>query len=242
MITTILTAYKRHNYLQEQIDSIKKQTQKSSEIWIWNNTPVGSQPINLKDKFGQDCKVIDCNHNFSFFGRFALATLAQTEYVAIFDDDTIPAPQWFDLCLRTMDEIKDGIIGGAGVRLKNNRTYEPHNKIGWNANPPSKTTEVDLVGHAWFFKKSSLKYFFMEEPKSWDNAEDCHFSAMCQKYGNLKTYVPAIANRPECSPSSKGFYGRDKHASFKIKKGHSLIRNNVCKNLCSGGWKNSWRK
>ena len=241
MITVILNCYKRLNYLEEQIKAIENQTVKPFDIWIWYNNPEDGSQINLNEKLQGKYKVIQSNHNFNFFGRFGLATLAQTEYVAIFDDDTIPAPKWFELCLNTMNEVGDGILGGAGVRL-NSSIYNGHTKIGWNYNPPSVTTEVDLVGHAWFFKKSSLKYFFMEEPKSWENAEDCHFSAMCQKYGNLKTYVPAIAHKPDCNPSYKGDYGRDKNASYLIKNGHMSVRNNVCKSLCDEGWKRSWRK
>lgn len=243
MITTILTSYKRQDYLQEQIDSIKNQTQKSSEIWIWHNTPDGEGPVDLNTEFGSQCKIINSNNNFSFFGRFALATLAQTEYIAMFDDDTIPAPKWFELCLETINEVGDGILGGAGVILHSNQAYSPHNKVGWNGAKPRHTKEVDLVGHAWFFKKSSLKYFFMEEPHSWDNAEDMHFSAMAQKYGSLKTYVPAIGkDMSSYNPSIKGqVYGSDGVASWKYKRGHFSIRNMVASKLCANGWSNPWR-
>ena len=240
MITTILNCYKRLNYLEEQIQAIENQTVKPADIWVWYNNPEDGSQINLNEKLQGKYKVIQSNHNFKFFGRFSLATLAQTEYVAIFDDDTIPAPKWFELCLDTMSEVNDGILGGAGVRLLNNYSYEPHKKIGWNGIQHDNVTQVDLVGHAWFLKKSSLKYYFMEEPYSWDNAEDCHLSAMAQKYGNINTYVPGFKNKPECNPSSKGDYGRDQHASF-FAGNHAGIRNLVCKKLCENGWKNEWR-
>lgn len=243
MITVILNCYKRLNYLEEQIQAIENQTVKPSDIWIWYNNPEDGSQINLNEKLQGRYKVIQSNHNFNFFGRFSLATLAQTEYIAIFDDDTIPAPKWFELCLETMNQVNDGILGGAGVKLINNHSYEPHQKIGWNGDKYDSVTEVDLVGHAWFFKKSSLKYFFMEEPYSWDNAEDMHFSAMAQKYGNLKTYVPGIGKHmPSYNPSIKGrVYGCDSAASWKHKKNHFNIRHMAVNKLCSDGWKNSWR-
>lgn len=241
MITVILNCYKRLNYLEEQIQAIENQTVKPADIWVWYNNPEDGSQINLNEKLQGKYKVIQSNHNFKFFGRFSLATLAQTEYVAIFDDDTIPAPKWFELCLNTMNEVNDGILGGAGIRLLSNYSYEPHQKIGWNGAQDNNVTQVDLVGHAWFFRKSTLKYYFMEEPYSWDNAEDCHLSAMAQKYGNIKTYVPNFKNKPECNPSCKGaHYGNDKHASF-FKGNHKGVRNFVCKKLCENGWKNAWR-
>ena len=60
-----------------------------------------------------------CNHNFKFFGRFAFAMLAQTEYVAIFDDDTIPGKNWFKHCLDHMIQL-NGLLGTTGIQLQKN--------------------------------------------------------------------------------------------------------------------------
>jgi len=63
--------------------------------------------------------------------------------------------------------------------------------LGWNASPGiprDVPIEVDLVGHAWFFKKETLKFLWMEEPVSWETCEDVQFSYLAQKYGKIPTY------------------------------------------------------
>jgi len=127
------------------------------------------------------------DHNWKFYGRFAGALLAETEHIAIFDDDTIPGSRWLENCLNTM-ETHEGILGSAGVILQGS-TYNPHQRCGWPTHNP-ETTQVDLVGHAWFFKRDWLKYLWAEPPITWDNGEDMQFSYAAQKYGNINTYCP----------------------------------------------------
>ena len=79
MITLILNCYKRPEYLQEQIQAIKSQTIDVDDIWIWYNKPESGDQYDLSSL---GCKVITCNHNFKFHGRFALGLLAKTKYVA----------------------------------------------------------------------------------------------------------------------------------------------------------------
>ena len=55
-------------------------------------------------------------------------------------------------------------------------------------------TEVDLVGHAWFFKREWLQYLWREKPATWDNGEDIQFSYTAQKYGGIRTYCPPHPN------------------------------------------------
>ena len=71
----------------------------------------------------------------------------------------------------------------------NGNRYIQHDRCGW----PSQNkdiTEVDLVGHAWFFKRDWLQYLWKEKPFTWDNGEDIQFSYMAKVHGNIKTYCP----------------------------------------------------
>jgi hypothetical protein len=184
-ITVILNAYRRPYNLKMQIDAIRKQTTKPTQIWLWVNQH--------EDNDGFDFKELDLDRifhndfNWKFYGRFAAALLADTEYVAIFDDDTIPGERWFDNCLETM-QTDEGILGSAGVTL-NDKYYVQHDRCGWPTQN-SETTRVDLVGHAWFFKRNWLQYLWREKPTTWDNGEDIQFSYLAQKYGNIQTYCP----------------------------------------------------
>lgn len=238
-ITVILNCYKRPHLLEEQIKAIQNQSIKPKEIWVWLNQPEDAEHSNLEDTElfkHPEVKTFSCNHNWKYHGRFTAALLARTKYIAMFDDDTIPAVDWFKNCLETMKE-KRGILGGVGCRLKEEK-YFGHERIGWSTGNHF-IEEVDLVGHAWFFEKEWLKYFWMEEPFSWDNGEDIHFSYTAQKYGGIKTYVPSHMNSNEIS-STKGYeYGVDEVASSATRN-HSVFykqRDEIVKNAVDNGWK-----
>jgi len=236
MITVILNMYKRPQYLQEQIEAIRNQSIVPEDIFIWYNKPEDGEQYDITDL---GCKVATCNHNFKFHGRFAFALLAKTEYVAFFDDDTIPSENWFENCLHTIENGYDGILGTAGVILHGD-TYNPHTKVGWNGIRSNDVIEVDLVGHAWFVKKDYLRYMWYEEPVSWENGEDIQLSYFAQKYGGIKTYVPPhpLNNLSYWgSKFDKGdVYGNDENASHK-KVNHSPLRDSIVKELKSKNWK-----
>ena len=195
-ITVILNAYRRPYNLDAQIKAIRDQTRPPKQIWVWVND---HEDLNGFDFAQIDSdKVFRNDHNWKFYGRFAGALLAETEHVAIFDDDTIPGSRWLENCLNTM-ETHEGILGSAGVILQGD-TYNPHQRCGWPTHNP-ETTQVDLVGHAWFFKRDWLKYLWAETPITWDNGEDMQFSYAAQKYGNINTYCPPHP------PSDKEFHG-----------------------------------
>tara|TARA_A100001015_G_scaffold321685_1_gene454088 strand:- start:2599 stop:4200 length:1602 start_codon:yes stop_codon:yes gene_type:complete len=184
-ITVILNSYRRPYNLEMQIKAIREQTVKPAQIWLWVNAH--------EDNEGFDYSTLDIDrifnndYNWKFYGRFAAALLADTEHVAIFDDDTVPGSQWFENCIETMS-TQPGILGSAGVILKD-KFYVQHDRCGWPTQN-SEVTRVDLVGHAWFFKREWLQYLWREKPTTWDNGEDIQFSYLAQKYGNIQTFCP----------------------------------------------------
>lgn len=235
-ITVILGAYNRGYVLNEQIESIKNQTIKPKEIIVYYNKGTEEQ-IEPDDP---SIKVVKLNFNSKFHGRFAFALLSQTEYVAIFDDDTIPGEKWFENCINCMNK-QEGIYGTSGVVLTG-EAYNPHYKVGWNGKRLNDIIQpVHLVGHAWFFKKEYLKYMWMEEPLSWDSGEDMHFSYMAKKYGNIKTLVPPHPpNDISLWGSTQGVrLGTDKYGmSCGMQGKKSLdVRNMIASNYIKEGWK-----
>jgi hypothetical protein len=235
-VTVILNLYKRPQNLQKQIDAIRNQSIKPKEIWVWQNYADEVKSIDQLSINGVDKWITSCN-NWKFIGRFAMAQLVQTEYVALFDDDTIPGVNWFENCLDTM-KIKPGIMGGIGVVLHSDENYHEHHRFGWATPEHQQIEEVDLVGHAWFLRKEHLKYMWHEEPYSYENFEDGHLSAMAQKYGKIKTYVP-IQNTRDNTCSQFGYeLGVDSVASSVINPPEFYKeRNEAVKHYCSNGWK-----
>jgi hypothetical protein len=186
LISVILNAYKRTEYLQSQIDAINNQTIKPVRIYVWQNAACVI-PEHIKSQV----TFIECNKNLGVWARFAFALNVETEFVCMFDDDTIPGLKWFENCLNTM-KTHEGLLGTRGLRFISKGRYHPFISFGWDG-PTSGVTEVDIVGHSWFFKREWLAAFWRELPPldaSKIAGEDIHFSYTIQKYLGLKTYVP----------------------------------------------------
>jgi hypothetical protein len=184
-VTCILNVYRRPQYLRAQIEALLNQTIKPKDIFIWINNHEDNETLDLSSL--SDYKVFKNNFNWKYHGRFSSALLARTEYIAIFDDDTIPGTKWLESCLNNIDS-HNGIMGTAGIIL-DDFGYSKHTRCGWPTRN-EELTEVDLVGHSWVFKKEWLKYFWIEEPYTWENGEDIQFSYLAKKYGNIKTFCP----------------------------------------------------
>jgi hypothetical protein len=192
-ITAIINIFKRPHVLDNQIEAIKNQSIPPKYIFIWNN---GNADIDLT-KYKNDClfKVFDSNYNSGVWSRFLISQLADTEYVCIFDDDTIPGNNWFKNCIDSMNK-REALYGTIGVIFKHNNYYETLKRYGWdstNNGNNSNIKPVDIVGHAWFFKKAWINYFNREPPmvnEYYCVGEDIHFSFMLQKYANISTCVP----------------------------------------------------
>lgn len=189
MISVILNGYKRLDYLKKQIQAIKNQTISAQEIIFWQNKDHDNKSIqpNLDD----DIIHINSSHNFGVWARFTAALNSKSDYVCVFDDDTIPGKNWFKNCLETIEK-KNGLVGARGVRFASDKEYMVGEEFGWNG-PNNEIKEVDIVGHSWFFRREWLSCYWRELPEidsSFYVGEDMHFSYTLQKYLNLNTYVP----------------------------------------------------
>lgn len=185
-ITVVLNGYKRGSHLEKQLNAIKNQTIKPKEIMLWQN-----KGEIFDDKLTNQTTHASSNKNFGVWARFAYALNSETEYVCVFDDDTIPGSKWLENCLNTINK-HDGLLGTIGVQFQQNNSYLPIKRIGW-ANPNEKTERVDIVGHSWFFKRDWLSTFWRELPPLGSSklvGEDMHFSYTLQKYLKKHTYVP----------------------------------------------------
>ena len=185
-VTVILNTYKRLTNLPKQIESLNSQTIKPTAILIWQNQGDGEFP----KEFLSIALVSQNNFNYGVWARFAFALNARTEYVCIFDDDTIPGKKWLENCLSTMKN-HEGLLGTRGLKFRSKSRYTPNYDYGWN-NPSHETKKVDIVGHSWFFKREWLATFWRELPPkdfSFIAGEDIHFSYTLQKYLGLNLAV-----------------------------------------------------
>lgn len=185
-IAVLLNVFKRGEVFEKQLRAVQQQSVKPVAIYVWKNA--GDEiPNHLK----HEVIIADCNNNLGVWARLAFALNIDAEYICMFDDDTVPGLRWLENCLSTI-ETHNGLLGTRGLRFLSKRRYGIYKCFGWT--DPNETVEqVDIVGHAWFFKRDWLAAFWSELPeRGFDKlvGEDIHFSYAIQKHLKLNTYVP----------------------------------------------------
>ena len=185
-ITVVFNGYKRPANLKEQFDAVTASTIPPKNIMYWQNSMPG---VEYDNNYINKCISSMSNTNFGVWSRFYYALNARTNWVCIFDDDTIPGKKWLENCYNTI-QTHEGLLGTIGV-IFNDLEYQSYTRYGW-ANPNNKIEEVDIVGHSWFFKREWLGAYWRDcdLPLHYLSGEDVHFSYAIQKFLNLKTYVP----------------------------------------------------
>jgi Glycosyl transferase family 2 len=192
-ITVVLTVYRRPHTLIQQLDAVQNQSVPPQSIIIWKNQYDGITLPEIPEHLMKNVSIIDSGKNFGVWARFAVSLLANTPYVCVFDDDTIPGRRWFENCLNSM-KIREGLMGTIGLVFHTNNYWE-YNRVGWDSknNCNNKDlTEVDIVGHSWFFKREWLCDLWSIAPdysKFLTYGEDIAFAAFLQKKG-IPTLVP----------------------------------------------------
>jgi GT2 family glycosyltransferase len=227
-VSVVLSGFRRLHYLPEQLAAVRAQTVPPAEILVWNNDPDDGTPRDGTWQITHEgTRAAHASCNFGVWARFAYALNAKSPYVCVFDDDTVPGPRWIESCLRHMSE-REALYGTIGILYTNPQPpwsagqpggcsyYESQVKIGWydtgNRDFPA---EVDLVGHAWFFKRAWLSTFWRELPPPDVTlcGEDMHFSFMLQKYLGVPTIVPPHPSSDRSVWGSvKGELGMDEHS------------------------------
>ncbi len=215
-VTVVLNGFKRSKHFKTQLEAIKNQTVEPKEIMLWQN-----HAESFSSRLVKQTTHASCNKNLGVWARFAYALNATTEFVCVFDDDTIPGKRWLENCLTTI-KTSNGLLGTIGVNFKTHTAYLPIERHGW-ANPNEKTVQVDIVGHSWFFRREWLSAFWRELPdlnQSKLVGEDMHFSYTLKKYLGLNTYVPPHPIH------DKSMWGSEPDSAWKIGQDKSAISMN----------------
>ena len=235
-VSVVLNTFRRPHSLKLQYDAILNQSIKPQEIFIWKNDPENDTKFNFQDI--NACISVN-NANYGVWSRFAFALNTTSDYIFVFDDDTIPGENWVKNCIDCIENQNNGLYGTIGVNFLD-LDYNNYERHGW-ANPNQETKQVDIVGHSWFFHRDLLSAFWRETqpPLSRMCGEDMHFSYSIQKYLNLNTYVPPHPEEDKSlwgsNPSSAYRYGVDANA-ISVKH-HSSLFGESLKHYYNKGFK-----
>lgn len=187
-VGVLLNAYKRLDILDIQLQAIINQTIKPKTIYIWNNS---GEILNFDNYKGIPIIVANSSNNLGVWARFSFALNIKEDYIAIFDDDTIPSKLWFENCIEHMPENDYALMGTRGLRFLSKKSYIPYETYGWNS-PNEELTQVDILGHAWFFERKLLGLYWAKyDVRYLDDfcGEDIHLSYSLQQAG-INSYVP----------------------------------------------------
>lgn len=185
-IAILLNVYKRGEVFEKQLRAVQQQSIKPTAIYVWKNAG-DDIPERLKD----EVIIAECNNNLGVWARLSFALNIDTDYICMFDDDTIPGSRWLENCLNTI-KTHNGLLGTRGLRFLSKRRYSLVKCFGWSV-PNPQVEQVDIVGHSWFFRREWLAAFWYELPeRGFDKlvGEDIHFSYAIQKHLKIGTYVP----------------------------------------------------
>lgn len=240
-IDVVLTAYKKIDVLQRQIDAIRRQTYRINKMYLFKDGIDSYYEIVLKDSIlNQFDGVENSTHNVGVWGRFEYAyNICEAAMVCVFDDDTIPGDKWIENCVVNYSNCP-GIYGTNGVIAKTAESY-PYDmfNVGWH-NPNIDTVKVDFVGHSWFLKREWIKY--MLDIHSVINykyvGEDMALSYACQK-NDIYTYVPPHPYNDVqlwgSKPDSGKIYGTQGGA-LSLNPAHLESMNNAAVSIKKLGW------
>lgn len=208
-ISVILTAWKRSS-IEEQLQRILSQTVADAvDVYVWQNDS-HIDITDLKKKY--PFEHIHSSKNFKFHGRFALPLLLNTEYTVILDDDTLPNSHWLDKCVRLCCE-HECIVGGNG-RVIHPQFHACGDMYEMSVDDPQKDTEVDYVGHCWFFKTDWVRAFWMQRQPTFETGEDISFCAALKLAAGIRSVVSGKENVNEIGDSNRHKYGTDANSSY----------------------------
>jgi hypothetical protein len=168
--------------LHRQIEAIRSQTVAPEEVVVWNNGEALGEY--------EGVTIVNAGKNWGVWPRFAFAQFLAGDYVAVFDDDTIPGRKWFENCLTVMKTATgDAVLGTCGLTFDGGERAKPR-CWGWK-NPMPDAVRVDIVGHAWFFPKWLSREYAGKIPiDRFDTAGEDYFMSVVAQESMTGTYCP----------------------------------------------------
>lgn len=231
-IGVVLTVHKRPQLLAEQLAAIRRQSARVAEVTIWDNaSSYGYTDLPLYPHEN----VVWCTKNWGVWPRFLLAACLETDYVCVFDDDTIPGDDWLRNCLNTIQQLPPfSLVGAVGVLFPDG-TRERREYVGWK-NPIDGIVHADIVGHSWFCERRLLDWFVVDHKCGPTCGEDYHLSARAREKGGFVVCPPHPPERKSLWGSLNGAHGNDEHALY-LQPGEEEKKHAAHDRLRKAGWK-----
>jgi glycosyltransferase involved in cell wall biosynthesis len=243
--SAIITMWKRVDYLAEQLAAIRKQSIAPLEIIIILNENHISES-KVRAIAGPDARVIRSDIN-SLYARWALAYVAQGNYVSVFDDDAIPGELWIANAMRACDRYH-ALVGPSG-RIHNSNGHQGYFKSVVPQCDPADDKLIDCgetdvycdwVCNAYFFKREWVGYAlgdvrYLDSSKTFD---DIQLATSLWLHGGIRCVTPMQpAHDTRLHGHLKPKYGNDAHAVWKTNQDqHFSARKSYIESLVVQGY------
>lgn len=225
--TAFITLWKRRDYLAEQLAALRGARVPPVEIIILiNEGHLSEQDVRA---VAGDCKVLTSDLN-SLYSRWALAYDAAGEYVAVFDNDTVPGAWWMDNAVRASRQY-GAVVGSAG------RVHDPAGLHGFyelvvpaGRSQPHHTRDCSLsdqycdwLCNSYVFRRDWVAHI-LAEPR-FENAQrtfdDIQLATSLWKAAGIPAVVPVQpAHERRLHGSLKAEYGNDTAALWRTNSAH----------------------
>jgi hypothetical protein len=156
--------------------------------------------------------------------------VAADELVAMFDDDTFPAPWWLEACWSRWQRTP-ALYVGCGIVQYNEFTRR---RYGWPAGLwQDRDCTVDWGCHAWFGPASLWAAALLNRFKSPRAGEDMALSFAAQRNGLDTIALPPT--RSDTLASTEPWLGRDRHALYR-RRDAAMLKVKAIRHYRSLGW------
>lgn len=232
-IGVVLQTWKR-NTLVKQLSALHDQSLGYDQLVVVGNESWSVPGVVAVDKRDS---AITCSKNWGVWPRFQVAQWLGTDWIAMFDDDTLPGSRWLEACLRTAEEFGENVYGVNGIAYPcgamSHRAYFGHTV------PVDMLIECDIVGQAWFFPRKLAERINLAP--DWQKypscGEDYWLSVMAQQAGKKTYCMPWTTWAPEfCGATAGDQTGGDEHALWK-REGEEERRNERHEAYRAMGWR-----
>jgi hypothetical protein len=208
-LTVLLTVFKRST-LRLQLEAIWNQTVVPREIVVYHDCSFRRVPKRKLIRRG--IQVVENSFNTKFIGRFAYLINAQTEWLAVLDDDIIPGSRCLENYLVQAEQL-NAVIGGMG-RIARTNEYKEQLTQPPDVGVREEPTLVDFVGHMWLFRKKHLFDMFSVAPVTYITGEDMHLCFSAKLRSGTPSYAGGQLNDDESCDTSMNRYAADEHAAY----------------------------
>ena len=170
-----VSVFRRPQLTAHQLRALDEQSMPPQATWAY----VDAGGIPLDEQALASVPQSRNNMNRGPWPRFTLALQATTKFVAILDDDAIPASKWIENCTQICEEHDVIIAVSGGIYTQDQ--WDQLYVIG-PLNPNEQTTRVDIGRQGWFMRTDTLWKIMQQRPLHQNSVTgwDVHIAAMAQ--------------------------------------------------------------